>query len=156
MTAIKKTKKKFSATSKARVQNGKYYFGWKRREMAKNIDERGIRNEMMVKLHWKILEYNTVILEEWKIILEASKLDEGRTWFGKTRKLDYSFFGSGTRRLRKMEWEEWKTWIDYRGIDVCKNPEGYTLGWPKFDLHFLILLPHWGSYVFVKNFFLRY
>ena len=56
--------------------------------MAKNIDERGIRNEMMLKLHWKILEYNTVILDEWKTILEASKLDEGKTWFGKTRKLD--------------------------------------------------------------------
>ena len=45
--------KKFSATRKTKVQNGKYFFEREeeRREMIKNLDKRGIRNETMVKLY---------------------------------------------------------------------------------------------------------
>ena len=36
----------------------------KRREMVKNLGDRGIKNRTMVKFYWKILEYNTVILKD--------------------------------------------------------------------------------------------
>ena len=87
-----------SATRKTKVQNGKYFFEREeeRREMVKNFDERGIRNGRIVKLYQKILKY-------WKTIREAWKLDEGRPWFGKTRKLDWSLFGIEVGRLRGME-----------------------------------------------------
>ena len=44
---MKQKWKKFSATRKTKVQNGKYFFEREeeRREMVKNLDERGIRNK---------------------------------------------------------------------------------------------------------------
>ena len=45
----------------------------KRREMVKNLGDRGIRNRTMVKLDWKIFEYNTVILKDNTGSLEAQR-----------------------------------------------------------------------------------
>ena len=95
---MKQKWKKFSAMRKTKVQNGKYFFEREEetREMVKNLDEKGIRNGTMVTLYQKILKY-------WKTIWEAWKLDEGRPSFGKTRKLNWSLFGSEAGRLRGME-----------------------------------------------------
>ena len=60
MKETQKTKK-FSATRKRRVQNGKYYFRTgkrKERNDKKNFEARETRNGKIVKLYWKILEYN--------------------------------------------------------------------------------------------------
>ena len=60
---IKQKWKKFSATRKTKFQNGKYFFEREeeRREIVKNLDERGIRNGTMVTLYRKIFKY-------WKTI----------------------------------------------------------------------------------------
>ena len=39
--------------------------------MVKNLDERGTRNGTMVKVYWKIFEYNSFILKDNTGSLEA-------------------------------------------------------------------------------------
>ena len=45
----------------------------KRREIVKNLGDRGIRNRTMVKFYCKILEYDTVILKDNTGSLEAQR-----------------------------------------------------------------------------------
>ena len=42
-----------------------------KRKMVKNLDANRIRNGRMSKVYWKILEYNTVVLENDTGSLEA-------------------------------------------------------------------------------------
>ena len=64
---MKQKWKKFSATRKTKVQNGKYFFQREeeRREMVKNLDERnkGWDNGKAVPENFEILEDNTGSLE---------------------------------------------------------------------------------------------
>ena len=93
-----KREKNFGATRKKSSKRKLFFEREKKREkyIVKDLDERETRDRMIMKLYWQILEYNIVILEAWK-------LNEGRTWFGTTRTLDWSFLESKTGRLRRTE-----------------------------------------------------
>ena len=70
----KTKKKKFNATRKTRVENGKYYFQKGRRKQRNGKkSQRGRRNGKMVKVYWKILEYSTVVQKDNTGSLEAQR-----------------------------------------------------------------------------------
>ena len=82
-------------------------FEWEeeRREMVKHFNEKGTRNG--IKLYWSSFEVNhrdckkrneRIIIGR---LLEDWKLDEGRTWTVRTRKLDCRFL-----EMNQEDWEE--------------------------------------------------
>ena len=73
--------------------------------MVKNLDERGIRNGTIVKLCWKILEYNTVILEDNTGSMKARR---GKNMVWEDKEVGLVIFWKRSRKIksdgmRKME-----------------------------------------------------
>ena len=80
-----------------------------------------------------LLEYNTKIQKYWKSTGMDGTVWED-SWKKPRRKLNSNLENV---IVRVITLEIAKGELIY-GKDICKNTEGYTLGWPKFDLHFLI------------------
>ena len=66
--------------------------------MVKNLDARGTRNGRMVKLYWKILEYNTVVMEDNTGNLKARR---GKNMVWENKEVGLVIFWKENRKIAR-------------------------------------------------------
>ena len=66
--------------------------------MVKNLDARGTRNGRMVNLYWKILEYNTVVMEDNTGNLKARR---GKNMVWENKEVGLVIFWKENRKIAR-------------------------------------------------------
>ena len=69
-----------------------------KRGMEKNLDAKGIKNRRMIKVYWKILEYNTAVLED---NTESLKVRRGKNMVWEDKEVGLFNFWKRNRKIAK-------------------------------------------------------